>query len=111
MIERPSYQTSRNVPLKALPVYVACERTSRLSLDHHRYRVSPAEAERRDAALGVLGPHGVYERRQNPCATGANRMAEGDRTAVDIELLLRDVQLAHHGNRRGRERFVVLEQV
>src|SRR6266566_4271221 len=38
-------------------------------------------------------------------------MAERDRAAVHVELLVRDPELAHHHEARGRVRLVVLEQV
>src|SRR5690349_13108525 len=42
-------------------------------------------------------------------AGGADRVAEGDAAAVDVDLLVRDVELLHPGEHDGREGLVALE--
>src|SRR6266705_3596425 len=79
--------------------------------DNHRYRIAAAQAQSREATLRVAVFHRVHESREHARAAAADRMAERHRAAVDVELLARDPELAHHHEARGRVRLVVLEQV
>src|SRR3954468_24426451 len=55
-----------------------------LPLDAHRDAHAAADAERREALLGVAPAHLVEERDQDAGARGADRMTDGDCAAVDV---------------------------
>src|SRR6266704_2919601 len=81
------------------------------SLDNHGDRIAAAETQSREASLRVAVLHRIQKSREHAGAAAADRMTERDRAAVHVELLVRDPELAHHHEARGRVRLVVLEQV
>src|ERR1700722_14299284 len=54
------------------------------ALDRQRYSHAAADAERRQALLGVAPPHFVQQRHQHAGARGADGMADRDRPAIDV---------------------------
>ena len=55
--------------------------------------------------------HGVDQRRGDAGAAGAERMADGDRPAADVDLLFVELEHADAGQGLGGEGFVELDQV
>ena len=51
------------------------------------------------------------ERHENPRAGRADRVAEGDRAAVDVEAIAIDRHVAQHGEHLRRERLVQLDEI
>ena len=49
--------------------------------------------------MDVAAGHLVHQGDEHACAAGADGVTDGDRSAVDVDLLRRDAQLA--GDRRG----------
>ena len=68
-------------------------------LDQHGAALPAADAFGGDALLDAEPPHRVDEMQHDAVAAGADRMAEADGAAVDIELVARD---ARRRRRRGR---------
>src|SRR6267154_486133 len=57
-----------------------------LSLHAHRDAHAAADAERGEALLGIAPLHLVQQRHQHARTGSADRMAERDRAAVDVDL-------------------------
>ena len=53
----------------------------------------------------------MQQRRRDPGAAGAERMADRDRPAAGVDLLLVDAQQLEHGQDLDGERFVELDAV
>src|SRR5438477_12360700 len=77
----------------------------------HRNSHAAADAQRRQALFRVAPLHLVQQRDEDPGARGADRVAERDRAAIDVELL--GVEAEFLADRTGlrREGFVGLDQV
>src|SRR3954447_5738854 len=80
-------------------------------LDDRREALPDADAQRRQAvaqaALGEL----VGQRPEQARARAAERVADGDRAAVDVELGERDAELARRGEHLAREGLVDLDEI
>src|ERR1700730_11367100 len=81
------------------------------TLDRDRGGFTAADAEWGDAALEVLRLERVQKRDDQPCAGGADRMAERAGAAIDVELFSGDAEVALRRHRHHREGLVDLEQV
>src|SRR5215468_11371667 len=82
-----------------------------LSLDAHRDAHASPDAEGGEAFLGVALLHLVEQRHKDAGAGGADRMAEGDRAAVDVDLVGIPAEVLVDGAGLRRERLVRLDQV
>ena len=81
-------------------------------LQHDREALADADADRRDAVLPAVGLERVGERAEDAPAGRAERVADGDRAAVDVHALGVEVlPLAHAGERLRGERLVELDGV
>src|ERR1700710_2913013 len=80
-------------------------------LDDRRDTHAAANTQRYQRAPGVAALQLVNHGAQNHRAGSTERMAHGDGTAVDVELLVGDVQVLLELEHYGREGFVELEQV
>src|SRR5262249_32170274 len=86
-------------------------RRRNLALYAHRDAHAAADAERREALLGVALLHFVEQRHQHPSAGSADRMADRDRAAVDVDLRGVPAEvLVDRAGLRG-ERLVGLDQI
>src|SRR6267143_1969769 len=103
-----SYPDHR-VQLKGLPTEIV--RCRSRTLDDHRDRIAPAEAEGHETALGAAVLHRVCEGREDAGTATSDWMTEGDGPTVHIELVVRNPEFPHHGDARGGIGLVVLEQV
>src|ERR1035438_5806321 len=63
----------------------ACSRVL-AALHAHGDAHAAADAKRGEALLGIPLLHFVEQRRQNARAGGADRMTDGDRAAIDVDL-------------------------
>src|SRR5882672_7706658 len=70
-----------------------------------------ADAQRGEALLGVALLHLVEQGRQHARARGADRMAERDRAAIDVELRWIEAEFLADGQRLRGEGFVGLDEV
>ena len=74
-------------------------------LQHDREALADADADRRDAVLPAVGLERVGERAEDAPAGRAERVADRDRAAVDVDLLGVEVlPLADAGERLARRR-------
>src|SRR5580765_3937942 len=90
----------------------ATERPERLgALDDHRDALAAPDAEGRRAEVRVAVLHRVQQRDEDPGAARTDRVAEGDRTAVDVHAVLRDAELAEDAEGLCGERLVQLPEV
>src|SRR5215213_2102232 len=80
-------------------------------LDDHGVALAAARADRRAAVAAAAAAQLVHERGEDPRARGADRVADGDRAAVDIHALLVDAEHPDRVQRHGGERLVDLPQV
>src|SRR5688500_863000 len=71
----------------------------------------PAGADRGAAEAAAAASQLHHERAEDARARGADRVADGDRAAVDVDLLLVDVEHPDRGKRHGGEGLVDLPQV
>ena len=76
-----------------------------------RDRSPAAEAERREALPPAAPPKLVEERRQDARARRADRVAERDRAAVDVDLVPVEAELVAIGQDLRGERLVDLDQI
>src|SRR5215212_3407198 len=81
------------------------------TLDDHRNPLPSADARGGEAVALLAAAQLVENRQQEARAGGAERMAERDRAAVDVQLLLVDVELFRDREDLSRERFVDLDEV
>src|SRR4051794_37744290 len=82
-------------------------RTSPLhGLDDRRDPHPDANALRREAVALARAPQLVRDRRDETRARRAERMADGDRAAVDVDLVHRDAELFARGDHLRGERLV-----
>ena len=65
-------------------------------LHPHRHPQAPADAERGQAAAGVAAVHLVEQGDEDARARAADRVAERDRAAVDVQPIARDRQIREH---------------
>ena len=81
------------------------------ALDDHRHALAATDAHRleADGAAGVL--EAVEQRGHDAGAGHAERVAEGDGAAVDVQLVVADAELAGGGHHLGGERLVDLDEV
>ncbi len=89
----------------------------------HRTALPSESLDDRDVGLAAALAHGLQpvaatgalqfaeERRHQARPGGADRMAQGDRAAVDVDPLVGGPGLLHPGQHHGREGLVALEQV
>src|SRR5213596_2858812 len=71
--------------------------------------VPSAEAQRRDPALRIAPAHFIKERHQDARAACADRMSQGNRSAVHIYFFGIQFELFHDGDGLNGERFVQLD--
>src|SRR5260370_35862936 len=64
-----------------------------VALDAHRDAHAAADAERGETLLGVALLHLVEQRGEHARARGADRMAERDGAAIDVELVRIEAEL------------------
>ena len=79
--------------------------------DDHRDALTAADAGGRHAVLLAAPPQLEQQRQQQARAAGAERMAERDRAAVDVDLVAIEAQLLLAREILRRERLVDLDQV
>src|SRR5690349_15613174 len=79
----------------------------------HRYRsrFAAADAEARDAALAAGLLQRVDQRHEDSRSAGADRMTEGGRAAVDVDLVVRDAEVLHREHGDAGEGLVDFPQV
>src|SRR5262245_7979861 len=77
----------------------------------HGDAIAAAETERRDALVGAAVRHRVQERRENPRARGADRVAERHGAATDVVAVRADAELAPQRDLLNGERFVELVEL
>ena len=77
----------------------------------HRHRSAAAKAKGSQPTVAATAPQLVEERRQHPRAGCADRVAEGDGAAVDIDPIPVEAQRIAIGQHLGGERLVDLDQV
>src|SRR6185295_10155712 len=80
-------------------------------LDDRRDALPDSHAQRCDPVAAPPASQLPDQRRQDPGSGAAERVAEGDRAAVDVQPLLVDPELADAGEDLGGERLVDLDQV
>src|SRR5205807_6033445 len=80
-------------------------------LDAHRDGVSPAEAEGGQAPLRAAVLHAVDQGREHASPAASDRVTEGDRPAVHVELVMRHPELSHHCDARRGIGLIVLEEI
>src|ERR1043165_855276 len=85
--------------------------SARSALDAHRDAHAAADAQARDALLRVALAHLVEQRDEDAAARGADRVADRDGAAVDVDLARVPAHLVVDGARLRREGFVDLEEV
>src|SRR5512134_1959548 len=86
-------------------------RIALLSLEKDGHPHSPRYAEGGDASFRAPAAHFVEERRRDPGAGGADRVAERDRSAVDVDAAEVEGEIARAGNDLGGEGLVELDEV
>src|SRR5215203_6630384 len=82
-----------------------------VDFDHDRVTLTAAGADRGDAETATAAAQLVHEGADDAGARCTDRMAEGDRAAVDVDLLLLDAEHSHRVEGDGGERLVDLPKV
>src|SRR5262245_12526778 len=116
MTERPARAAVWAIPLPIVPAPITPTvliSVANVCLPFHRERdrVSAAETERRDPALRAAPSHLVEQGDEHARAARADRVAERDRAAVDVDARRVELQLACDGHRLNREGLVELDEV
>src|SRR5947208_15460421 len=81
------------------------------SFDAHVNSHAAADAQRRQALLGVTFLHFVEQRHENARARRADRVAERDGAAIDVDPVGVPAEVAVDGAGLRRERLVGLDEV
>src|SRR5690242_15257082 len=81
------------------------------ALDHHRLAHAAGHAHRLDAVAAAGGLQAVDERGHDARPGHPERMAEGDRAAERVELVVGDAELLLAGHDLRGERLVDLDDV
>src|SRR5690348_15767728 len=82
-----------------------------IDLDDHRVALTAARADRGAAQPAAAPAQLEHERAEDPRARGADRVAERDRAAVDVDLVLVDPEHPDRVQRHRREGLVDLPQI
>ncbi len=85
--------------------------TNASALDAHRNAHAAADAKRGEALLGVALLHLIDQRGEDARARGADRVADRDRAAVDVDLVGVPAELLADRKRLRGEGFVGFDQV
>ena len=72
--------------------------------------MAAADAQRRQTVLCVAFFHGMQQADQNARAAGADRMAQCNRAAVDVDAFLREAQRIANCQKLSGKRFIGLNQ-
>ena len=99
----------RRLTAATLPAAAVLE--SSVPLDAEGDAHAAADAERGEALLGVALLHLVEQGGQDAGAAGADRVADGDGAAVDVDLVGVPAELLADRERLGGEGLVGLDQV
>src|SRR5205085_2500991 len=83
----------------------------RLALEERRLALTHADAEGGEPVVPAAAAQLVQERDDEPRAAHPERMAERDRAAVHVHLLLVEPELADDDEALRRERLVELDEV
>src|SRR4051794_33571237 len=89
----------------------AAARSGAIHLEDDRVPLTSAAADRGAAEAAATTPKLVHQGADDAGAGGADRMAEGDRAAVHVDLVVIDPQHAHRVDRHRGERFVDLPEI
>ena len=81
------------------------------TLDQQSDAHAAADAQRRQASPRISTFHLVQQCGCDAHAGAANRMAQGNRAAVDIQLLRSDLKIAIAGNHLSSEGLVQLDEI
>src|ERR1700726_1602938 len=100
-------RTDQSVSLIRRPSSVLC----RLSFQAHRDAHAAADAQRGEALLGVALLHLVKQRHQHAGARRADRMADGNGAAVDVDLAGVPAEVLVDGASLRGERLVGFDQI
>ena len=95
----------------ALIARLPAQGQSGLAFQRHGDAHAAADAQRREALLGVPLLHLMQQGDQDARARGADRVADGDRAAVDVHLGGVPAEVLVDRQRLGGEGFVGLDQV
>ena len=90
---------------------IGCRRIGSDRFEDRRQALADADAHGGDAVPAAAAAQLADEGAGEAGAGAAERVAEGDRAAVDVELLLVDAELAGAGEDLGGEGLVELDQV
>ena len=82
-----------------------------LSFDCQRDGIAAAEAQRRNASLRIAPSHFVKQRHENARAARADRMAQSDRAAIDVDFFRIQFELLHDGDRLDGKCLVQFDEI
>src|SRR3954447_4853672 len=105
---------SKNAAARGAASLAGCSLTVRsapVDLDDDRVALTAAGADRGDAEAATAAAQLVDEGADDAGAGGANRVPQGDRAAVDVDLLLLDAEHPHRVQRDRGERLVDLPEI
>src|SRR5215831_5592154 len=77
----------------------------------HCYCIAAAETQRGNPSFHVSPYHFVNQRDQDSCATGANGMADCNRTAIHVDPLRIQFQFAHDSQRLHRKSLIQFVEI
>ena len=81
------------------------------ALYNHRHPLTATDAQRCQAVVGITPLHFVEQGHQYARAAGSNGVAQGDGTAIDVELRALEAELFTHRDRLCGKSLVGLNQV
>ena len=73
--------------------------------------IPPTNAQRSDTQPDAALLHLVQKRSGNACAAGTDRVADGNSSALDVDLIPVPIQLPPHSQTLGSERFVKFDPI
>src|SRR5687767_8550815 len=103
----PSRATATRSPRRVRPPRVK----ALAELNAGRHGLPAAQADAGDAALAAALLEGVDQGGEDPGAAGAQGVAQGHRSAVHVDLLLRQARELLHREGHDRESLVDLEEI
>src|SRR4029077_8134426 len=98
-------------PTSLRPRHARFSRAESSNFDHDRVALAPARADRGDAEATAATAQLVHERADDASAGGGDRVAGGDRAAVDVDLVLVDAEHPHRVEGDRGEGLVDLPEI
>src|ERR1700729_2305923 len=109
---RPNWKAEEpSMSVRSRSKNAAGDPSAAIDLDDHGVALAATGADRGPPEPAAAAPKLEQERAEDAGAGGADRVAERDRAAVDVDLVLVEAEHPHRVERHRRERLIDLPQI